>query len=238
MVVDMNYWSKVARKLFILILTIIGLYLGFKLAIFYIPFLIAFVFSMLIEPCIRFLMKKFKIKRRTSAILVFTVVIAIISSLIAWGIVTLIQEASNMLNGLNGYFEKAHLLIQNITSYFETGKIQISDEVKKIIQNSSNEFLAELSIWIKNALTKFLNAITSLPTIGFYIIICVLSLYFICTDKIYMIDQLEHHLPETWVKRLVKHIKELAKALRMLFKSRNYINSGIICYIFNWTIYI
>lgn len=219
MVFDMNYWSKVTRKILILFFTIVGIYLGFKLAIFYLPFLIAFLLSLLIEPSIRFLMKNFKLKRRTSAILVFAIVIAIITALIAWGIVTLIQEASNMLNGLNGYFEKAYMQIQNLSSYFEVSKIQISDEVKQVIQNSSSEFLAELSVWIKNALTKILTTVTSLPTIGFYIVICILSLYFICTDKIYMLDQLEHHLPQTWVKRLAKHIRELAKALGCFLKA-------------------
>ncbi len=34
-----------------------------------------------------------------------------------------------------------------------------------------------------------------------------------------MLDQLEHHLPETWVKRLIKHIKEIAKALGCYLKA-------------------
>lgn len=221
MVFDMNYWSKVTRKLLILIFTIIGIYLGFKLAVFYLPFLIAFLLSLLIEPSIRFLMKKIKLKRKTSAILVFAIVISIITGLVAWGVATLIQEASNMLNGLNGYFEKAYLHVQNINSYFEISKIQISDEVKQVIQNSTGDFLAEISVLVKNALTKILNTITSLPTIGFYVVICVLSLYFICTDKIYMLDQLEHHLPETWVKRLAKHIRELARALGCFLKAES-----------------
>ena len=226
MVIDMNYWSKVARKLFILILTIIGLYLGFKLAVFYIPFLIAFILYLLIEPCIRFLMKKFKLRRRTSAIIVFSVVILIVTGITAWGIVTLVQEASNLLGGLNGYFEKGNMLLNSFTEYFKTSKIQIPDEVQNILQNSGNEFLNEISVWTKEVLTKFLNALTSLPTIGFYIVICVLALYFICTDKIYMIDQLEHHLPETWVKRLVKHIKEIAKALGCYLKAESILILG------------
>ena len=219
MIIDMNYWSKVIKKLFVLVITIIGLYLGFKLAVFYMPFLVAFIFYLLIEPCIRFLMKKFKFKRRTSAIIVFTAVTLIVSGIITWGIITLVQEASNLLEGLNGYFEKGNMLLNSFTEYFKTSKIQLPNQVQNILQNSGNEFLNEISIWAKDVLTKFLNALTSLPTIGFYIVICVLALYFICTDKIYMIDQLEHHLPETWVKRLVKHIKEIAKALRLLFKS-------------------
>ena len=144
MVIDMNYWSKVARKLIILIITISGLYFAFKLAIFYIPFLVAFILSLLIEPCIKWLMKKFKLNRRTSAIIVFVSVLLLISGLITWGIVTLIQEASNLLNGLNDYFEKAYAIINNITSYFETSQIHLPNEVQHILQNSSNEFLSRI----------------------------------------------------------------------------------------------
>ena len=177
------------------------------------PFLIAFVLSMLIEPVIRFFMRKIKLKRRTSAIIVFIIVIGIITGLISWGIITLIQEASNMLTGLNEYFEKTYIQIQNIISKSEFSKLQIPEEIQSIVQNGAGDFLDTISTWLKTGLTKVLNTLTSLPTIGFYIVICILSLYFICTDKIYMLDQLDHHLPETWVKRLIKHIKEIAKAL-------------------------
>lgn len=185
------------------------------------PFLIAFVLSMLIEPVIRFFMRKIKLKRRTSAIIVFIIVIGIITGLITWGIITLIQEASNMLTGLNEYFEKTYIQIQNIISKSEFSKVQIPEEIQTIVQNGAGDFLDTLSTWLKAGLTKVLNTLTSLPTIGFYIVICILSLYFICTDKIYMLDQLDHHLPETWVKRLIKHIKEIAKALGYYLKAQS-----------------
>ncbi|MFR5190311.1 MAG: hypothetical protein ACLTEH_03585 [Clostridia bacterium] len=54
MVVDMHYWSKVLKKLLWLALSVIGIYLAFKLAIFYMPFLIAFIIALMIEPIIRF----------------------------------------------------------------------------------------------------------------------------------------------------------------------------------------
>lgn len=220
MVVDMNYWTKVFRKIVILSLMIWGVYLGFKLAIFYIPFLIALTLSFLIEPIIRILMKKFKLKRRTSAIIVFTIVLGFITGLIAWGIITLVQEASNMLIGLNEYFEKAYSKIQEIVSNNELGKIKVSEELQVIIQNSTGDFLYAISSFIKQGLNKILNTITSFPKIGFYIVMCILSLYFICTDKIYMLDQLDHHLPGVWVKRLIKHIKEISKTLGLYLKAQ------------------
>ena len=57
LVVDMGYWTKVSKRIIILALTIIGIFFAFKLAVFYMPFLIAFIISLLIEPIIKFVNK-------------------------------------------------------------------------------------------------------------------------------------------------------------------------------------
>ena len=88
MIIDMNYWNKVFRKIMILFITILGIYLSFKLAVFYMPFLVAFIISLLIEPVIRILMKRLKTPRKISAIIVFTIVLSIFIGLISWGIIT------------------------------------------------------------------------------------------------------------------------------------------------------
>ncbi len=219
MIIDMNYWSKVFRKLLILLFSVVGIYLAFKLAIFYMPFLIAFMLSLLIEPMIRFCMRKFKWKRRTSAILVFILVLAILIGILTLGIGALISESSNLLNSLNGYVEKISYQFTQFTSSMDLSKLKLPNEILEMIQSSGKELLATIASWAKNALTGLLNMITSLPAIGIYTVICVLSLYFICTDKIYMIDQLEHHLPKIWVKKIGKHIKEISKSLGCLLKA-------------------
>ena len=69
MVIDMGYWTKVSKRILVLVLTLIGIYLAFKLAVFYMPFLIAFIISLLIEPLIKFVNKKTSLTRKTSAII-------------------------------------------------------------------------------------------------------------------------------------------------------------------------
>lgn len=75
---DIKYWSNVFKRIFYIIFTIVGIYIGYKCAIFYMPFLIAFIISLLMEPAIRFIMKRFKITRRLSAIIIFIVTFGII----------------------------------------------------------------------------------------------------------------------------------------------------------------
>lgn len=220
MVVDMSYWSKVVKRLLLLLLSVVGVYLSFKLAVFYVPFLIAFVLSLMIEPAIRYLMRKTKLKRKTSAIIIFVLVFAIIAGLLIWGITTLIGEASNLLQGLNQYLDKAYDFINQLFQNFDFSKFKLTEQFGKLIQDASSDFLANISVWLKGILNNLINLISQVPTIAIYFVVTLLSLYFICTDKIYMLDQVEHHLPETWVKKMAVHIREITKTLGGYLKAQ------------------
>ena len=75
---NIKYWSSVAKRILYVVLTILGIYFGYRCAIFYMPFLIAFLISTIMEPAIRFIMKKFNFTRRFSAIVIFIITFGII----------------------------------------------------------------------------------------------------------------------------------------------------------------
>jgi sporulation integral membrane protein YtvI len=219
MVVDMGYWTKVTKRIIMLIISIIGIYLAFKLAIFYMPFLIAFIISLLIEPLIKFINKRTSFTRKTCAIMVLTVVAVIICLLLVWGVTSLIQEANNLLQSLNLYIENAYNQIQNLVASVDFNKMKIPEEVANVIQNSLWDFIGNVSNWIKNFLSSMLDFLTQIPRIAIYIGITLIAIYFMCTDKLYMIDQVEHHLPNEWAKRIGKHAKELITSLGAYLKA-------------------
>lgn len=220
MIIDMNYWGRVIKNIFILILTIILAYFSFKLAIFYTPFLIAFIISTLLEPCIRFFMKKAKLKRKTSSIIIFAIAIIIILSLLIWISITLISEAYNLLTNMNKYLELGHNIIQNLISKFNFENFKIPENIMNTINDSAIDFLGNITEWIKNVLTGAIGFLTSVPKIGVYVTVTLLSLYFMCVDKVYMIDQLEHHMPRNWVKKIGIHLKDIIKSLSQYLKAQ------------------
>ena len=213
MIIDMSYWTRVFKRILYVVLILIGLYLGFKLSVFYMPFLIAFIISLIIEPIIRFIMKKMKLTRKTSSIIIFVIVSTIILGGLIWGIIALFSEASNLLHGLNGYVEKAYILFQTLTNQFDFNKIHLPNEITAILQNSTGGLLNAVSTWIRNALNGLLNIITSIPTIAIYFAITIMALYLICVDKVYILDQIEHHFPKKWVFKLGTHIRQLTKTI-------------------------
>lgn len=219
MVIDVNYFSRVFRRIIIILFTILGVYLSFKLAIFYLPFLVSFIISLLLEPIIRFLMNKIKLKRKVSAIIVMTLIIIILVGLLSWLIFTIISEGTNLLNNLNYYFSSWSNSLNQIIDTLKSNKLKIPESVINMLSNITKDLFEKISVWSESFLNDILKFVSNMPTIGIYIVITILSLYFICTDKVYMIDQVEHHIPEAWTKKLYKHIKNLIKELGSYLKS-------------------
>ena len=213
MIVDMSYWTRVFRRILYVVFTIVGLFLAFKLSIFYMPFLVAFIISLMVEPAIKFIMRKTNLTRRTSSIIIFVIVSLIILGTLTWLIITLFSESSSLLQGLNNYFDKAYIQFQSLISTFNYDKIHLSSEVLSVIENSTEDLLTTASNWLRGALTGLINFITSLPSIAICIGITVVALYFICVDKIYILDQIEYHLPKVWVKKIRVHLKDLIDSL-------------------------
>ena len=217
MVSDVNYWSKVVKRIFILALTIGLILICFKLSVFYMPFLVSFVLALLLEPIIRFFMKRFKWTRRFSAIFVMIIAILIIVGIITWGVITLFSEANNLLDSSEMYYNKAKEFINNATQNINIMD-RIPEELKTSIQNVENNIITGITDWITSVLTGITNWMMEVPNLILAIFFSIMSLYFLCTDKIYMIDQFEGNNKSTW----------------RIFTSRSHINCYFIYNIINW----
>ena len=208
----MNYLS-ILKKCFIGILIIVSFILIFKLTIFYIPFLIAYIISTIIDPIIKFVNKKIHFSRKVSSIIVLVTIFSIITALLVWGIVRLVSETTNLLEGLNIYLEKTLNFISNKVSDFDFAKYKVSNDVINIFEDTTTDYLNTFTKYLKDILTKVLNYITSIPNMFINIIITILATYFITSDKFYILDRMEHHLSKKMVGKITKHAKEITSSL-------------------------
>lgn len=218
---DLNYIYKVIRKVLNIVLLILRVYIGAKLVVFYMPFLVAFVISLMIEPGIKYLMKKTKLSRKMTSIIIFIIVFAIIIGSVTWGIVSLISESTNLLQTLNLYIDRAYTQIQETIGKLSISRVSISSNVASLMQDASKELLFKLSTWITGFLTKLMSIITSIPSIAIYVVITILSVYFVCTDRIYILDFMEHHMPKKWVQKIGGHIREITIKLGGYLKAES-----------------
>ena len=220
MITDVNYYKKVARRVFLILFTILGIYIAFKLSIFYMPFLIAFVVTLLIEPLIKIVMKYTKFTRKVSAIITMIVVFGIIIGLLVWGISSIITESSNLLKGINDYVQKISDFTNDFIVNFKFDGIQITDELRSVAESSANDVIRMVSEFTKQLLSSIINSVKYVPTLLIYIGITIIATYFVCADKLYILDQIEYHLPQKWVKKLGIHIREIIKSLGAYLKAQ------------------
>ena len=213
MVVDVGYWKKVIKRILTLAITIIAIYFAFKMAIFYMPFLIAFIISLLVEPIIKRVYTKTNFTRKTSAILVLIIVFIIIVGLLIWGIASIINEGSNLLSSLNIYIDEGYKIISGYIDKLKFNELDFSEEAQSLLKNSTSNVLSNVSRWISNFLSSVISWLSSLGNVGIYTIITILATYFICADRMYILDQIEHHFPKDWVKKLSINIKKTVTLL-------------------------
>lgn len=208
---DIDYRCIIKKGIITICLCLLLIYLC-KITIFYIPFLIAYLISVLVDPIIKWINKKTSLSRKTCSIIVLITIFAIIIALIAWGSINLISETTNLLKGLNTYLEKAMNFVAEKTSKIDLTQI-LSQDVINIFENTTNDYLNSITDYLKNLLTKLLNYITSIPSMFINVVITILATYFITSDKFYILDRMEHHLSKKMVGKIMKHTREITSSL-------------------------
>lgn len=219
MIIDIGYCNKVFKRLITFIFTILIIYFTIKIFVFFIPFLIAIIISSLLEPFIQYVMKKTKFTRKRSAIISLIIVFSITIGILGCGVAIIITESSKLLGNLNEYIEIISDKTNSIINNFDVSKFEISDELKNLIVNSSNEVLDTGTKYVKNFLNSILNIITRIPTFFIYLIITILATYFICTDRLFISDSIEHHFPKKWIRKTRFYFKEISKSLGSYLKA-------------------
>lgn len=212
----MDYFC-ILKKFLIILIMVVLFFLTYKLSIFYIPFIIAYLISLIVEPCIKWINKKTHISRKVSSIIVLATIFLILIGLIIFGGAKLVSEATNLLGGLNTYLDKILKFINDIKKNLTN--FNLSKEVINIFEKSTTDFINSIGNYIKNLLTTTLKYITSLPNILINIIITILATYFITSDKFYILDRMEHHLSKKMVGKIVMHAKQITSSLGKYLKA-------------------
>ena len=212
-------YKTILKKTVLLIFIAIIIILSAKVFMFYIPFLIAYIISLLVDPIIRFINKKTNLSRKTSSIIVLATVFLSALGLISWGVVSLVSESTHLLGSLNTYLEKAGTWMNYVLKNFDMDRLSIPNELKELIQLTSSDVLSKAIEFIKNILNNFLEYLKSIPKILIYTVITILATYFITSDKFYILDRLEHHIPKKVLGIISEKVQKIAKSLGAYLKA-------------------
>ena len=202
--------KKICYLIFISLIIIIFL----KLFVFYIPFVVAYIISKLLNPVIIKLTKKFNLNRKISSIIVLTAFFLITGLVVIFGVSKILEESNFFLSMINTYIEKINDFISKIENENKLfGNYFISDSMKNIIIRNINEYFNNLGDSLKNIVTNLITTLKSIPIYFINIIITVLAIYFILSDRFSILDKLEFQFTRKFISKIRSKLDNILNTL-------------------------
>lgn len=196
-----DYYLKMLYKFLVFAVIALGVYLLYKTAMFYMPFVIALVIASITEPLISFFMNKCKMKRKLASVISLLIIVTIIVALFTILILSIITESNVLVQNLNTYATNTYNWGMGKFDDIKTGRIEIPEEVIQIAEKSFGGILETLKTFLFNFFTGLINTIGAIPTWITYGFITILAVVFMCFDREYVINTCKKHIPSKWLQK-------------------------------------
>lgn len=224
-----NYYKKIGVKIAVLLVALIGILLLYKIAVFYIPFIIAIVIASVIDPLIKFFTKKCKMKRKLACTISLLLIFGIIGTFITLAITKLVEECTNLILNSNEYFGELYNYFSNLINDIQNGNLPMSDSMAKLVKQSTEGIIDGGKQIAVNTGKTIISTVRSIPTMLTYIIITILATVFTCYDRQYVLDKIKNQVPTKWIKKAKEIYTEMCSVSWNYIKAEAKLSS--ICFI-------
>ena len=211
-----NAWQERAAKIFVA-LSVIGVgYLVFsKLLLPILPFLLAFLLSLIIRPCAAFLERKCRIPRRVGAFLLLVLLLFLLGWLVMWGCRRLFSEAQQLLdhigNGgdlLGARMEQALEVLSGLTEHIPflshlKARESLADFWAQVDAKLADMIAETVSRWTDQLPDLIARVVRGVPGAVFFLITFLFSSFYLCADGDRIVAALLSRLPVSIRERIV-----------------------------------
>lgn len=205
--------AKILKIVLSVAAVILGVFVAIKLSFYLVPFIIAFILSSIIEPVIRLMIRKTKISRKVAAPIALVLTLIIIGFVLVLVISKLVNEISDIIRILPDYFSQLYInltaFISNAADIYEWLPEQITDNIGSVISNISTSIINILNSVVKGA---FATAV-SIPEALIFIIVTILSTYFLSSDRDKIYGFFRRQFPESWIDKIISIKNDMFSAL-------------------------
>lgn len=212
---------RIAVSAVIAVLILTGLYFAMPSVIsfagwaikLFMPFILGYLFSLIINPLADKLQKKLKLPRGVSAILVIILVVGIVGGILTGIVWKIVAEFRSLYSQYPQIYQDAVQLWENISTKFSDFYIAMPDNFQQILDKLGNQISAYISGFFSNTpvVEKAGSIAMSLPGIFIGLIVFFLSLYFMVADAEKVRGFLNKIIPQVFLEKLSNIRLELKK---------------------------
>lgn len=196
-----TYIKVILNLLTALVILLLCIFLLPRVIVFFMPFVIGWIISMIASPLIRFLERKLKIKRKaSSAFVIIAVLTGVILLVYAVG-AKAIRETIGFVNDLPALWQRIEAEFTqvgaNLDGIYRRLPADVQERLTSLGNGLENYFSSLVSSIGTPTFTAAGNFVKRLPDIFMAVVMTLLSAYFFVADKTYLSDFVERYLPET-----------------------------------------
>jgi len=194
----LRYGDIIKKTLLIVAVFVIFYLVIFKIIPFLMPFVVALLFAVIIDPGVNFLEKKLKVPRGLASFLLLLLLIGIISSLIALAITQLVYELNNLADIATHHTENINNYVLNLIERIKLYYVTLPPDITSFIEGEIQTIANNISALAKQIATWLLTFATKLPNFLFMTLISFVSAFFMSKDKYIILDFIKRQFPSQW----------------------------------------
>ncbi len=218
------YWKVTVSLAFSLAGTVLFLVAGYKLMIFFMPFVIGWVIAAIAAPLVNLLEQKLKIVRKLGSALIIIAVLAgivflvyLLASTLRKEVQTLIWDMPSMYQDLEAGFQEIGEGMQGLHKRLPKGIGEAFSGLLSNLDKQAGSIVGNISTPTVTAAGKFAKKI---PSILVAIIVTFISAYFFIADRDEVLHFAKRITPEPIVRRMTMISDNLKYAVGGYFKAQ------------------
>ncbi len=218
------YWKVIVSLAFSLVGTVLFIVIGYKLMIFFMPFVIGWVISSIAAPMVNFLEKKVRIMRKLGSILMIIGVLAGIVLILYLIISNLWKEIEVLIWRMPSMYEDLESGLKEIGAGMHGGLDMLPAGAQSALESVADSLDQQMGNIMGNISAPTVNAARkiakSIPSILIGTIVAFVSAYFFVSDREEVLAWAKKVTPDPIVSRMTMVCDNLKYAVGGYFKAQ------------------
>ena len=219
-----TYLKVILNLLTALIILLLCIFLLPRCIIFFMPFIIGWIISLIASPVVRFFEERMKIRRKGASVIVIVAVLAVVILLVYVIVARLVKEGINFVNELPLLWDSIMAEFNEVGTNLEGLFNKLPVDTQKTLDNIGSEMGTYFGGIIESVGTPTFEAVGNvakqLPDIFLGVIMCILSAYFFVADKSYMANIMKKYVPGSVLYRFDLIRRSFRNAVGGYFKAQ------------------
>ncbi len=170
----------------------------------FMPFIIAYILSLLVNPLAGTLQKRFRFPRSIAAIIVVILTVGVAGGIVTAAVWKIVDEVKGFYNDFPEIYENIRITWYAISDSLSNILDMLPDNFREIVDNFSEQTMDCLADFAKNTeiVRSAGNAAKKVPSVFISILVFIISLYFMISDSEAVAKAVKKPFTPTFIERI------------------------------------